>query len=265
MSDETEKTANEAVVVEQGGWRLASDIVIAAGLVLGGIAYLLDKRTQPEAWVGFGLIGLGILVFLVRGQTITGGKAGPGGFEFSTLRKELRKVDEKADAAKQLAAQQFVAVGRSEAARLPDAAEADAASDKAAIEDRGEWPHPGLERGKAPANDPQKGQWGGEDLRNGRRLSATVTEVGDELYEVALTVEPVGNERPIEGVVRFHLHNTFPRMVRMVRPKGGKAKLTVIAWGAFTVGAEVEGEENTYLELDLAAAKYRYPEKFRSR
>jgi hypothetical protein len=50
-----------------------------------------------------------------------------------------------------------------------------------------------------------------------------------------------------------------------VKPKDGKAKLTLIAWGAFTVGAEVRNEPDTYLELDLADEAYGYPKRFRDR
>ena len=57
------------------------------------------------------------------------------------------------------------------------------------------------------------------------------------------------NENPIIGKVIFHLHPTFHLPVREVDIIDGKAKLTLISYGSFTVGAECEGSK---MELDLA-------------
>jgi transcription initiation factor IIF auxiliary subunit len=58
--------------------------------------------------------------------------------------------------------------------------------------------------------------------------------------------------KPLVNRVRFHLHDTFSNDVVTVKPKNDVAEITRYAWGAFTVGAEVENEPDTYLELDLA-------------
>lgn len=253
--------------------RLIADSLIAAALAAAGFVYLLDTETKHEAWIGFGLVALGVVMVLMRGQRLKGFAAGPTGLkiDLEEMRSQVREAAEKAEtaqaeaeAAKQIAAQQITEpIGK--AARASSDAETKAAPAPERAGPRhadGDWAHPDLERGKAPPDDPQKGQWGGQDIRNGRQLSAEVKPVGDELFEVRLTVRPVGNAPPIEGDVRFHLHDTFPRQVRTVKAKDGAASLSVVAWGAFTVGAEVRGEPDTYLELDLADPRYGFPKKF---
>ena len=102
--------------------------------------------------------------------------------------------------------------------------------------------------------DPQKGRWGGQAARDHRRLVGTVDVLKDDptMFEVKLAVEssdPVNH--PLTGSVRFHLHDTFdPDTVRST-VRNGAARLIRYAWGAFTVGAEVDGGR-TCLELDLA-------------
>ena len=54
----------------------------------------------------------------------------------------------------------------------------------------------------------------------------------------------------------FYLHPTFRRTTVTVIPRRGIARLSVIAWGAFTVGA-VTDEGETRLELDLATVPNR--------
>ena len=109
-------------------------------------------------------------------------------------------------------------------------------------------------------NDPQKGRWGGQALRSGRELSATVRELSDHWYEVVLEVKSRPDD-PLQGAVQFHLHPTFARPVQVVEAKDGRATLALRVWGAFTVGA-VADDGRTTLELDLAADE-RFPEAFR--
>jgi CO dehydrogenase nickel-insertion accessory protein CooC1 len=121
------------------------------------------------------------------------------------------------------------------------------------------------EGGRAPidASDPQKGQWGGLAKRNGRELTATVKSVGDKWFEVRLEVRALPSSPPLTGAVKFHLHPTFQTSVISVAPVDGVATVTVVAWGAFTVGAAADGGE-TPLELDLAADSS-LPKAFRER
>jgi hypothetical protein len=114
-------------------------------------------------------------------------------------------------------------------------------------------------------DDPQKGLFGGNPEAEGRRLEARVTRTSGrrELFHVALWVHAVDRARPLSGPVVFHLHDTFRPSVRTVEPVGGIARLDLIAWGAFTVGAVADGGA-TRLELDLADLA-EAPEPFRAR
>lgn len=104
----------------------------------------------------------------------------------------------------------------------------------------------------AVPNDPWKGVFGGRAETAGRRLTAKVKEDG-ALYRVILTVESTNPQwRPLSGSVQFFLHSTFTND-RPVVPVGAshRARLTLYAYGALTVGAVVDGGA-TRLELDLA-------------
>ena len=109
------------------------------------------------------------------------------------------------------------------------------------------------------AADPNKHQFGGRPIRNGRELSATVTPVDSAgtWFRVVLRVAPAAEN------VTFHLHPTFPQTTVEVTPANGVAELERIAWGAFTVGATTDGGR-TQLELDLAEFDGA-PEPFRAR
>jgi FRG domain/prokaryotic YEATS domain len=105
------------------------------------------------------------------------------------------------------------------------------------------------QRGPYVPSDPQKNQWGGRPDRNGFVLSATVAESpsSKNWFEVRLEVRGKGK---LTDPVEFHLHDTFPKPVRTVRPdKDGIVREKVWSYGAFTVGAKVK---DTRLELDLA-------------
>lgn len=110
--------------------------------------------------------------------------------------------------------------------------------------------------------DPQKGQWGGQSERNGRRLSARVTSITDDWFAIRLMVSSTG-AMPLSGTVTFHLHPTFPRDRVEVPVMHGAALLDLEAFGAFTVGVETDGGR-TSLELDLALDRD-FPTTFRER
>jgi hypothetical protein len=100
--------------------------------------------------------------------------------------------------------------------------------------------------------DPQKGQWGGLRTRNGWTVSAKVTTIDEDWYDIVLIVTGTkGKKKPLTGTVSFHLHDTFAKPVHKVKAVKGKAILDVSAYGAFTVGILVE-QDGTMLELDLA-------------
>jgi len=95
-------------------------------------------------------------------------------------------------------------------------------------------------------SDPNRHRFGGKSERDGFALTAKVTEISKDLFEVRLKVTG-----PLTGDVEFHLHPTFTPMVRRVPSESGRADLHVEAWGAFTVGVVVL-DPYTQLELDLA-------------
>jgi hypothetical protein len=111
-------------------------------------------------------------------------------------------------------------------------------------------------------NDPQKGQFGGSSVSNERKLTATVTPISDEYFQLALMVFATG-ATPLTGEVEFHLHPTFGRPIQTVQVVEGTATLKLLCWGAFTVGAVADNGQ-TRLELDLAQDSS-FPANFRSR
>jgi len=123
-------------------------------------------------------------------------------------------------------------------------------------------------------DDPQKGQWGGQSERDGRRLRATVGEGRDRYagraysdvfsgwFMVQLIVEPTDGH-PMEGEVEFHLHPSFNPPIVRVPVQAGRAILEHYSWGAFTVGALADNGR-TRLELDLATLSDA-PNVFRAR
>jgi hypothetical protein len=111
-------------------------------------------------------------------------------------------------------------------------------------------------------DDPQKGRWGGVSEHEGRRLAATVEPVSDDWFKVTLQARGTP-DRALAGEVEFHLHPTFRPAIHTVEVRDGRAILILKAWGAFTVGAKLDGGR-TLLELDLAALP-EAPEVFRTR
>jgi hypothetical protein len=119
-------------------------------------------------------------------------------------------------------------------------------------------------RPKVNPNDPQKGQWGGRDRRDGWQLTAKVREVSKDWFAIRLAVEPEANSgKTLKQGVTFHLHDSFHPSVRSGELLGKRAVLDLRAYGAFTVGVEVE-QDGTQLELDLAELSTA-PEAFRER
>lgn len=104
----------------------------------------------------------------------------------------------------------------------------------------------------ATSSDPNKGRFGGSPIANGRVLSATFApaESRPGITRVTLAVASLDPKKPLEGAVTFDLHPTFKQREVRCPVVNGKATLTVLAWGAFTVGATTD--DGTTLELDLA-------------
>ncbi len=116
------------------------------------------------------------------------------------------------------------------------------------------------------SDDPEKGRWGGSPVSadGSRRLSAVVTGEAQipGLYRIQLRVSAAPGS-PLTGAVRFHVHPTFARTTYTIPVIDNEATLELVAYGAFTVGAEAD-EGRTRLELDLAELADA-PQPFRER
>lgn len=117
-------------------------------------------------------------------------------------------------------------------------------------------PEVSAEAAARPEDDPNKGQFGGASEVDGYRLRARFRVYDDAKawVRVALTVEAPAGE-PAPQSVTWFLHPTFEDAVQKSAFRGRRASLSVIAWGAFTVGARVlrPGAAPVALELDLAS------------
>ena len=102
-------------------------------------------------------------------------------------------------------------------------------------------------------NDPNKGKFGGLAICNDRTIKPTVKETSfdSELFTISLEVFSSNSQNPLTGKVIFHLHPTFIDPIKEVEVINGIAKLSEIAYAAFTVGVECD-EGKTKLEVDLA-------------
>jgi hypothetical protein len=118
-----------------------------------------------------------------------------------------------------------------------------------------------LTGGDMVEDDPQKGQWGGLPSNSNRSLEATVEAIDSSWYRIHLKVRTNRGKKPMTGPVHFHLHDSFPDPVRTVTAKGGEAALTLVAYGAFTVGVAAD-RGRTALELDLSELSSA-PKRFR--
>jgi hypothetical protein len=222
--------------------RALIELTIATILAVLGIMHLV-RLDYDEAWVGFALLGTALLFYTLRGRAISSLSVGTNSVAIQMAEEAVQTANQAkldADIAK-TALNQFVAPETAEQAK------AEAAP--------GAWDHPKLKRGKKVGYDPQKNQWGGEPVRNGRQLSAEVERLDEKWFRVVLRVTATAEGAPLVNRVRFHLHDTFRRSIVTREPKSGVAEISRIAWGAFTVGAEVENEPDSYLELDLSKLK----------
>lgn len=233
----------------------------AAALILAVIGLNFILRKEPESWTGFALLGIALLLYMLRGQVIVKGSIGKDGISWETL----RAVKETAEEAKRTA-ETAIGVASQQVAGPPKAVAAaeEARPVETLVEDRKNgWAHPSLKPGKAPANDTQKNRWGGSAARNGRKLSARVTAVSKGWYKVVVTLSSTDPARPLTNRVRFHVHETFNPAVVTETPVDNAATWEQYAYGAFTVGAEVEHEPDSYFELDLSAPDIDAPQRFK--
>ncbi|MEZ5354330.1 MAG: pYEATS domain-containing protein [Bryobacteraceae bacterium] len=117
----------------------------------------------------------------------------------------------------------------------------------------------------ADPDDPNFSRFGNKPVAGGRRLSATVKPFpgSADLFMIHASVTSTDAAQPLrDGTkVRFHLHPTFRPPEVTVEAVDGAAAIDRVAWGWFTVGAEVDGQR---LGLPLNTVRGA-PELFKSR
>jgi hypothetical protein len=117
----------------------------------------------------------------------------------------------------------------------------------------------------ASADDPQKGKWGGKrrvDPYEVRAGKITPLKTDPDYFRIPLEVRRTDG-KPLEGKVRFHLHDSFTPEVEEVEAEDGVAKLELVGYGAFTVGVELP--DGTKLEIDLSDPGIDAPPEFKVR
>ena len=97
--------------------------------------------------------------------------------------------------------------------------------------------------------DPLKGEFGGKNVLGNLLLDAKVNELPTGLFKINISFNSTDKTEALTGSVKFYLHPTFHPDTRIVKIEKGIARLTLISYGSFTLGAEYEGKR---LELDLA-------------
>ena len=106
------------------------------------------------------------------------------------------------------------------------------------------------------ADDPWNGAFGGAFINGRVEMGAAVTALGDApgLYRIDLHISGVdlAARSALAGkALQLYLHPTFPNPVRIEEFDAlGRFLLTLVAYGAFTIGVQIEGGQK--LELDLA-------------
>lgn len=112
---------------------------------------------------------------------------------------------------------------------------------------------PALKRPAGPSDDPNKGRFGGEASRSGYRLTAAFEPAkrpGWTTIILAVTAEPSA-EIAVGDVAWFVLHPSFSPPAFKVPFRGNRARLSIQAWGGFTVGVWMP-RANVELECDLS-------------
>jgi hypothetical protein len=106
--------------------------------------------------------------------------------------------------------------------------------------------------------DPNKRKFGGSASVGGWLLSASLSPAAGPDKPACFVDLSVSSEQKRVGVsVTFYLHPTYdPPLLTVPTDGNGVAHLKLLAWGAFTVGAEIaDGDQKTLLELDLATVR----------
>lgn len=112
---------------------------------------------------------------------------------------------------------------------------------------------PALGRAPGPPTDPNRGRFGGAASRGGFHLTADFASTKRrDRVTINLTVEAERLEQTaLADVAWFILHPTFSPAVLKATFRAGRARMSIEAWGGFTVGVWLP-KAGVELELDLA-------------
>ena len=102
--------------------------------------------------------------------------------------------------------------------------------------------------------DTQKGRWGDLSSSNDRILTAKVQPSLLGLFDVIIEVTSMNVANPLTSTVVILLDSTFVENEIYLKPVNNIAKVTVVAYEAFTIAALCDNLE-TKLELDLQQQK----------
>lgn len=229
-------------------------VVFAASLTLIGAAIHRLTATQATALSKdldafdrttlFYVLSAVALLFLDRLEAF---KAGDYEIKFRALEAKAERIEKKATEAKEIGVRaERAAIGPGKGPARAEAVQHRSSETRVAAD---VYPKPISDR-----FDQQKNRFGGEPVRNGRRLAASVRRLDDseDWFEVRMWVEALPGAPALSGAIQFFLHESFRRDDVMVNVgSNGRAELQVVAYGAFTIGALADNG-GTPLELDLA-------------
>jgi hypothetical protein len=284
MSNETTKEATDANV--------PSVMYLVTFLAVGGILAIRITNGKELTWMEIALFAIGVLPWF--SSFMDSFKFGKDGFE-AVFKKELDKakeeikaeVKEKTEKIVEETATKINEITETTTAKINEATEATTAKidevkqsseinqslgafgsgGKAAVAIK-EYKEKVLAEAENTA-DPQKGKWGGseEDKVTHRKLTVRVEEIpgNDYFRRIILRVGSTNPAKyPLTDTVTFHLHPTFAKPIIEVRPTDNAAEIKLVAYGAFTVGAETDNGQ-TKLELDIAKAYFGSDDPFFNR
>ncbi|MBA3522713.1 MAG: hypothetical protein H0T90_09460 [Gemmatimonadales bacterium] len=228
-----------------------------AALVLGTTAESLSEALKaPLVWF---LVGFPVLVLAIFGWLVSGHHTklyGPSDFAdqklFIELQAQVRTTQRRLNVLAEVTPNVLISSLEPERPSIPTRR---AMSERARV---------GLP-GPRDEDDPQAGRWTGQREDKYRVVSAgpiRALHSDPANFRVPLEVrssDPINH--PLEGPVRFYLHHSFSPNVEEVSVVEGAAKLTLVAYGAFTVGVEIE--DGTHLELNLADPDIDAPSSFK--
>lgn len=101
-------------------------------------------------------------------------------------------------------------------------------------------------------DDPQKGRWGEQSEREGRKLEIRLKQQFAGSFTFDAIIESTVPESSIEGPFVFHLHHSYPRQTIWIRKvREGKAVLEdVHSYGVYTIGAQVKNPNGKWISLE---------------